>query len=178
MKRLKKRQRKVLAAALIMSVLFVAGIPAIVLGAINKIWAVMILGIICVVAGFYGMPLVWVSYGSGFSLLRVVELVERDNVYTVEEIARQVNSSEKEVLRKIRKALDKRYIEGFLLVDDSRLKLNENIRQQRARAAAKCPNCGAAVEIAEVDANCPYCGTLVLRKSTEEGKKAEKEKNT
>lgn len=115
--------------------------------------------------GFYGMPLVWVSYASGFSLLRVVELVERDNVYSVEEIASQTNCGKRDVLQKIRKALEKRYIEGYLLVDDSRLKLNENVRQKRARMTVKCHNCGAAVEISEADANCPYCGTVVTRKS-------------
>ena len=102
---------------------------------------------------------------SGFSLLRVVELVERDNVYSVEEIASQTNCSKRDVLQKIRKALEKRYIEGYLLVDDSRLKLNENVRQKRARMTVKCHNCGAAVEISEADANCPYCGTVVTRKS-------------
>ncbi|MFR3346866.1 MAG: hypothetical protein ACLTSK_02445 [Christensenellales bacterium] len=66
MERLKKRQAKVLTAAVVMSVLFVVGIPAIILGATNEIWALMILGIIFTVAGFYGMPLVWVSYASGF----------------------------------------------------------------------------------------------------------------
>ena len=44
-----------------------------------------------------------------------------------------------------------------MLVDDSRLKLNENVRQKRARMTVKCHNCGAAVEISEADANCPYC---------------------
>ena len=71
----------------------------------------------------------------------------------------------RDVLQKIRKALEKRYIEGYLLVDDSRLKLNENVRQKRARMTVKCHNCGAAVEISEADANCPYCGTVVTRKS-------------
>ena len=165
MERLKKRQAKVLTAAVVMSVLFVVGIPAIILGATNEIWALMIFGIVCTVAGFYGMPLVWVSYASGFSLLRVVELVERDNVYSVEEIASQTNCSKRDVLQKIRKALEKRYIEGYLLVDDSRLKLNENVRQKRARMTVKCHNCGAAVEISEADANGPYCGTVVTRKS-------------
>lgn len=165
MERLKKRQAKVLTAAVVMSVLFVVGIPAIILGATNEIWALMILGIVFTVAGFYGMPLVWVSYASGFSLLRVVELVERDNVYSVEEIASQTNCSKRDVLQKIRKVLEKRYIEGYLLVDDSRLKLNENVRQKRARMTVKCHNCGAAVEISEADANCPYCGTVVTRKS-------------
>lgn len=100
MERLKKRQAKVLTAAVVMSVLFVVGIPAIILGATNEIWALMILGIVFTVAGFYGMPLVWVSYASGFSLLRVVELVERDNVYSVEEIASQTNCSKRDVLQK------------------------------------------------------------------------------
>lgn len=164
MEKLRKRQNKILAIALTMSILFVVGIPAIVLGATNQIWIVMVLGIIFTVGGFYGMPLIWISYGSGFSMLRIVELVERDNVYSVAEIAKQVNAKPNEVMEKIRKALEKRYIEGFLIGEDGWLRLNENVRQQRTKVAVKCHNCGATVIVEETQADCPYCGSLVTRK--------------
>ena len=49
--------------ALVLSLMLIVGVPMIVLGASNKIWAVMAIGIAFTVLGFYGCPLAWVMYG-------------------------------------------------------------------------------------------------------------------
>lgn len=163
MEKFEKKHRTVFAIALIVSVLFAAGIPAIFLGASNKIWAIMILGIVCVVGGFYGLPFLWISFASGFSMRRILELIERDRVYSVAELCGQTGMERKSVLPLLKKALAKRYIESYLLVQDEFLKLNENMKQAKRRVSVKCGNCGASVEISDVDAVCPYCGTVVGR---------------
>ena len=58
-KNLKKIKNKGLAVAAALSVGLVAGIPMIVLGASNGITAVMVIGIVLVVLGFYGAPVAW-----------------------------------------------------------------------------------------------------------------------
>lgn len=95
MSKVKKDMNVSLIVALLSSVLFVVGIPMIVLFA-GEIWVLMALGIIFVVFGFYGGPLLWMRYASFFKLKRVVEAVMEENLTTNKEIAQQLQISEKE----------------------------------------------------------------------------------
>ena len=67
MSKVKKDMNVSLIVALVSSVLFVVGIPMIILFA-GKMWVFMALGIIFVIFGFYGGPLLWIRYASFFKL--------------------------------------------------------------------------------------------------------------
>lgn len=59
-----KALRKQLVWGIVVSCMFVAGIPMIIFGATGGMWILMAAGIACTVIGFYGAPMVWVSYGN------------------------------------------------------------------------------------------------------------------
>ena len=52
-----KDLRKKFIVSITLTIMFVVGIPSIVLGASNEIWVVMAIGIAFTAAGFYGMPI-------------------------------------------------------------------------------------------------------------------------
>ena len=47
------------------------------------------MGVFLVVFGFYGSPLLWISYASFKQQGRVVDAVTKENIYTVNDIATQ-----------------------------------------------------------------------------------------
>ena len=69
MKAIEKDLRVTLIFAILLSFALVGGIPAIIFGASYGITPLLVIGIICTVAGFYGTPMMWVAY-SGKSDLR------------------------------------------------------------------------------------------------------------
>lgn len=150
--------RKSFILAAILSVLFVGGIPAIVLGAVNGIWAVMGIGIGATVVGFYGTPVAWVGYAEKRSLYRLVSAVVEEHIYTVQELSAQLSLSEKNVGGKLTTCFQKQYLPGFKRVGDE-LKLNENTALSETVHAAVCPNCGAKYSYRGTHSQCPYCGT-------------------
>ena len=96
MKNVKKDEMKMLIISIVASVLFVVGIPLIAMFA-GKNWVVMTLGIVFVVFGFYGSPLLWISYAGKRKTKRVVEAVVEENLLTNSEIAQQLSRREKDV---------------------------------------------------------------------------------
>ena len=69
MENLKKDMRKALILCLVATVALIAGVPFIVLGAVNSIWVLLGFGVVCVVFGFYGSPMLWIWY-AGFRPLK------------------------------------------------------------------------------------------------------------
>lgn len=163
MNRIKNALRSSFLTAFILSFAFAGGIPAIVLGAINGLHAVMGVGIACTVIGFYGTPIAWISYGSKRSLHRLVAAVYEEHIYTVKELSAQLSVPEANVRSQIATCINKRYLPGFIRNGDS-LVLNENSALSETEHAAECPHCGAKFKYKGANATCPYCGTLIERK--------------
>ena len=159
MENLKKDMRKALIWAVSASVAFVLGIPFIIIGATNSIWALLGVGVAFVVFGFYGMPMLWMWYASFRPLKRVVEAVEEENLTTNMQIAEQLQMGERQVKALITKAVNKKYLKGYLY-NGTELTANNNkkiIKQQLA--LHKCPNCGAKLEEQDNKLVCSYCRT-------------------
>ena len=157
MEKIEKTLRTKFFAALVMSVLFVAGIPLIPVGAVNGIYPVMIVGIVFTAVGFYGTPILWTSYGATRSLRRVVFAVEKENLYSVQEIASQLSMSEKQVRGLLTDCFRKGYLEGYVREGDEITTLGGDKPGGRTRAAV-CPYCGANFTYQGRNAVCPYCG--------------------
>lgn len=109
-----KDLKKMLIWAIVISVAFVVGIPILILGAVNSIWALLAFGIACVVIGFYGAPIIWVQYGSNRTLKRVVDAVMEEHITTNAEIAQQLQIRERDAKAFITKAINKKYITGYI----------------------------------------------------------------
>ncbi len=156
---IKRDNKKLLIIACIISIMFVAGIPMIIFGATNSIMAVMALGIAFVVIGFYGTPLIWIAYAGNRTLKRVVDAVLEENLTTNEEIASQLQMREREVKNHITKAINKKYITGYLY-DGKNLSANEKIPVKKTKIMQnRCVNCGGTLIERANGYECEYCGS-------------------
>lgn len=162
MKPVQKALKRALITALILTVAFVAGIPAIVFGAVNRWWVLMALGILCAVVGFYGCPIAWINYGGVRGLARLVSAVVDEYIYSVQGLSAQLSLSEKETRRRLDKCFQKRFLLGYRREGDN-IVLNEGAALDKKQFAAECPNCGAKFLYTCDDPRCPYCNTPVTK---------------
>ena len=149
--------RKMLIISIVASIAFVVGIPMIVLGATNST-VLMIFGIVFVVFGFYGTPMLWMSYAGLRSLKRVVDAVMEENLTTNAEIAMQLQTSERNIKAQITKAINKKYITGFIYNGEV-LTPNEKQQPKKKIIENRCKNCGGTLEELDTEWRCPYCGS-------------------
>ncbi len=154
-----KALRKQLVWGIVVSCMFVAGIPMIIFGATGGMWILMAAGIACTVIGFYGAPMVWVSYGNKAALRRVVYAVDREHLLTVQAISSQLSKPEKAVRGMLDECFRKGYLVGYVRQGDEIL-LNEAKAPEEALHAAVCPHCGAKYTYKGSEAVCPYCGAM------------------
>ncbi len=155
LKRVKKDVNKMLIISIVASVLFVVGIPLIAMFA-GKNWIVMTIGIVFVVFGFYGSPMLWLSYAGKRKTKRVVEVIVEENLMTNAEIAQQLSMNEKDVKNEIYKAVNKKYLLGYLY-DGTKLTMNDKQRPVQKLHIKKCNNCGGKLEQVGESWHCPYC---------------------
>lgn len=160
MKEVKSYLRGLLIAAIIITVLFVAGIPMIPVGATTGIYAVMGVGIALTAAGFYATPIIWTIYGSNVGLKRIVHAVTEEHLYSVREIAAQLSLNEKNVRDQLTKCFNKNFLPGYKR-DGDNIVLNENIAAGKKESFYECPYCGAKFTYTKDNARCPYCGSPV-----------------
>ena len=151
---------KMFILSIVLTVMFVGGIPAIILGATNEIWPLMGAGIGCTVVGFYAMPLAWISYGSARTLSRVVFAITDEHLYSVQEISAQLSMNEKDVRANIDKGFNKGFLKGYKREGDN-IVLNENVAAGKREHFYECPYCGAKFTYTADNARCPYCGSPV-----------------
>ena len=162
MKKVNSYTNKLLALSIILSVMFVAGIPMIILGANGRIWAIMWVGIAFTAIGFYGTPIAWSVYGSAHTLKRIVYAVTHEHLYTVHEIAAQLSMRESNVRSQLDRCFAKNFLEGYKREGDA-IVLNENVAAGKKQMFAECPYCGAKFTYTADDARCPYCRSPVRK---------------
>lgn len=162
MKPIQKALKRAFITALILTVAFVGGIPAIVFGAIHRWWILMAFGIVCTVAGFYGCPIAWINYGGVRSLARLVSAIVDEYIYSVQGLSAQLSLSEKETRRRLDKCFQKRYLLGYRREGDN-IVINEGTALDKKQFAAECPNCGAKFLYTRDDPRCPYCNSPVTK---------------
>ena len=156
MSKYKKDKSLMLFFAILLSVLFVVGIPGIILSA-GKNYIIMAICIIFVAGGFYVMPILWVQFASLCSLGRLIYAVENEYIYTVKDLAIYLNKDEKTAKSEINRCIQKRYLTGYLF-DGETLTLNENKKVGKTVKTVVCSGCGATVNISDGLNRCEYCG--------------------
>lgn len=157
-----KKKRTMLFVAILLSVALPVGIVMTVLGAKNKIWAVMAIGIVFIVAGFYGAPICWTRIGEYSKMVVLLRGIQQQNLYTVQELASYTASNEKVTIARIQTAINAGYLQNYLFVENQRLELIKSRKQELHKVSFKCNNCGAQVYADQnaSEARCEYCGRI------------------
>lgn len=155
MKNLDRKIVITLIVAILSAIGFVAGIPTIIFGAKYSV-ALLVVGIVLVVFGFYGSPMLFISYGNLKQTRRVVFAVEKEKIYSISDISKQLQMSESDVKSKIVDAINKTYLQGYLFDGET---LNANQNQSKTIKQNRCENCGGALKRDNHGTYCPYCNT-------------------
>lgn len=164
MKAFKRDSSIKLMVAILLTIFLPAGILGIIFGASKGITMLLVAGIIATVLGFYGAPIAWVNFGSFKSNGVILNLIENENIYTVEDLASQTMRKSDEVRNSINQLILKNYLKGYLFKNDI-LEINTNQKQTGdVREKAKCPNCGGPMEFDGINYVCSYCGNVVKKK--------------
>ncbi len=156
MSQIDKSKNVYLIFAILFSVMFVAGIPLIIMFASKSI-LLMVVGIIFVLFGFYGTPLLWINFGKMCSLSRIVTAVVDEHLTTNEEISKHLQIDQNSVKQMLTECINKRYITGFLY-NGEKLELNE--KKAPRKSLQKCFNCGGKLEDRGNEFFCPYCDSI------------------
>lgn len=157
-----KKKNTLLAVAIILSVLLPVGIILTIFGAKGHMWLLMALGIVMIVGGFYGAPVCWVRFGDYTRMVRLVQAVEQQNLYTVAELSTYLSLNEKVTVGLVQSVIRAGYLTNYLFVNNERLELIKSRKQEMHGFSFKCSNCGAVVyaQAQASTAQCEYCGKV------------------
>lgn len=155
-KRLIKQSYLKLTLAIIALLCFGAGIPIICIYAKYSTF-LLTLGILMVVFGFYGSPMLFISYGSNKVSLRVYDAIVSEGLYSNIEISKQLSMSEADVKSNIQSLINKQYLIGYLY-DGVSLKSNTNVPKNNVKQH-KCSSCGGTLTKVSDGYICKYCGS-------------------
>lgn len=152
----KKQQIIKLFFAILLTIFLPLGIISIVLGA-SKSTALLIVGIICTILGFYGAPMVWMSFANNKQYGLVLRLILTENIYDLEDISSQISRNLDETKNLVLTLIQKGYLKGYILKDNF-IELNTNKKQTEVIKTRKCPTCGGTMKSEGYSYVCEYCG--------------------
>lgn len=140
-----------------LSVGFPAGVVAIIYGASNHQYAIMVLGILFAVAGFYVMPILWLQYGEKKTYKSLLLMIEEEHIYSTNDLASQTGKNQEKIREMVKYLINKHYLTGYIFKDDV-LQINNNRKQTKEEGFKRCPNCGAKMHYENDHYVCDYCG--------------------
>ena len=161
-----KAKKRNFILALAFTIGLIAGIPCIVVGAINMddnkgFIALLVFGILGTVLGFYGTPLLGTRLATVTQELPVVRAAPREHLYPVADLAQRLSVTGKTASDPLNNCTRKGSLVGFIREGD-RLVLNENRALGPTQYSVVCAHCGATAELTKGDtARCPYCGSVL-----------------
>ena len=158
MDKFNKKYTAYLVMSIVMSVLFVAGIPGIIIFA-GKVKALMIISIVVVAFGFYATPILWMTTGGLGGLKKVLVSVEEQHVYTVTELSSVLSIDRKEVTERVKKLLAGFYLEGYTFDGETLTKSTDLLRVRRRHEA------GETLTLTYERGGKRYTAEVVLRES-------------
>lgn len=170
---------KKLTVSLIMGIIFSIGFPVGIILIVfhNKVSGIgstllLVLGIILVVLGFYGAPMVWIMYGETKSKKRICQQITLDNNQEIKYLAEINNIPTENMLKKVQELINQRLLTGYEIVDNkfvvpkgkNTLSKDEALELSGKLETVTCKGCGAEIEIVGGKKTyCKYCGKLVNR---------------
>ncbi len=162
--KLKKTLEKKLALCLLLTFLLPLGIIMTVSGALNMATsklhtAIMAIGVIFIVLGFYGSPVAWTKFSAQKKYIRVIVAIENEGFRDTTEIAKHLSMPQKDVVEAIRFSIEKQYLTDYTLDGTTILPLNNNC--EPSVRSVQCPHCGGITESCEKQVKCQYCGRTI-----------------
>lgn len=153
MKNFKKKLNFNLIFGIVLAVLFVASIPTLVISASRPgLTVLFIFSIVFLVGGFYGMPFVWINYGTLKKCQNILTLASQ-GITDYPTIAEKLGTDEKEVVELTRKLVFGGYISADLIGQTPRAP-----KKEKTKVSITCKSCGASYLKTSEEDNCPYCG--------------------
>jgi len=137
--------------AIICSILFVLGIVFF----ITLIDSFFVGGLICMLIGFYGSPILWGLFIYYSFLKRVLYTIKDNKVTDISSLAKIFNKPERFMRRIIGFLISHRYIESMDLI---KVTSEPNAPKQKL-SSNKCDSCGAPLKRVKDEFMCKYCGT-------------------
>ncbi len=123
--------------------------------------AIMAIGIVFVVLGFYGSPIAWVRYGAQKKYTRIIDAIVREGFRDTAEIANHLSMPKKEVVEGVRACIDKQYLCGYTIGGDKILPIN-NRPDDIGMYTVQCPYCGGITQTSNnLQVKCAYCGRML-----------------
>lgn len=169
-----KKVRTYFVFSLLLSVGFPAGILSIIFSRTmpHPSTALLVVGIVLTVLGFYGMPLLWVKFGELKGKQKFCNQIKIDNVQSIETLAKLNNVEQDVMLKTVRGLIAERLLTGYEIVDDTFVVPSQCkviTKQDAVKISGKaitlsCAGCGAPVEFVEGEKLvCPYCGRAIKK---------------
>lgn len=163
MKKIEHSLRIHFAFSLAWSILMAVGVPMIIFGASKPDWLPVptlffVLGIAFSGGGFYGVPILWVTYGAKRELRNMVYAVEVLGLRDVAGLSSHLRRPEEEVRAKLDVCLTKGYFPTLVRNGDL---LTEPVPPQKPEDIPHdvvCPCCNACFTYHGDRGVCPYCG--------------------
>ena len=169
MQKIKKEIVVFLLLAVLSSILFVAGIPMICIGASKGITAVLIMGIVFTGVDFYAMPVLWIAYGGKTAQKRLVFAITEEHITSVADLAVHLSSKKEDIAQSIKICVTKGYLVGYFF-DGKNILPNRHRAPDEQFVTAECRFCGAKFTYrAGEEAKCPYCESYVQDGSDPDG---------
>ena len=143
---IKKSCRFKLILSLVLSVFLVGGIVSIIFGATSST-ALLVIGIIMTVLGFYGSPISWVSYGNLVVEKAVLYAITEDHIESITAISQNLGISENDAKAKVNHLMSNRYLTGYKLQENGTLVAIEKANlTETADHKYKCKYCGVTFD--------------------------------
>lgn len=151
------------AFALAWSILMVLGIPMIICGAAKPAWLPLptlffVLGIAFSGGGFYGVPILWVTYGAKRELHALVYAVEVLGLRDVAALSSHLHKPAEEVRTKLDTCLSKGYFPCLYRDGDRLVEPAQKQNPADEIHDVVCPCCSARFTYRGTRGVCPYCG--------------------
>ncbi len=165
--KLQKSLARQLALSIILTIMFPLGIAMTVVGATSKeeggaaFTAIMVIGIIFVVLGFYGAPMSWVRYAPQKRYTRIIDSIKREGFRDTDEIANHLSMQPKEVVEAVRVCIDKQFLTDYT-IDGTKIVPLNNRPDDIGTYTVQCPYCGGITQTSNnLQVKCQYCGRML-----------------
>lgn len=165
--KLQKHLTRQLVVSVVFTLLLPIGVVLTVLGATGKddggalYTAMMSIGIIFMVFGFYGSPIAWVRYAPQKKYARIIDAIKREGFRDANEIANHLSMQPIEVVGAIRTCIDKQYLTDYTIEDTTILPIN-NRPDDLGMYTIQCPYCGGITKTSNnLQVTCEYCGRML-----------------
>lgn len=165
--KLQKNLTKQLVLSITLTVMLPLGIAMTIVGATRKeeggalFTAIMAIGIVFVVLGFYGSPMAWVRYAPQKRYARIIDAIKREGFRDATEIANHLSMQPNEVIDAVRVCIDKQYLCDYTIEDTKILPLN-NRPDDIGVYTVQCPYCGGITRTSNnLQVKCEYCGRMI-----------------